>query len=193
MPASPQAPRQPHPPTHEGRAETSEPLNLIDHVSLWISRVTMFLVVIIVAAIAYEVVLRYFFRAPTLWANELSLWLGGMSYLFAGLYAMQQRNHIRITVLYDVLPPKAKIACDAVSTLCIVAFAVAVCAGGFPSAWRSLSTWEKFGTAWNPPIPATIKPLILVVTALIALQAVNNFIKELRYGPPERAGPAFVE
>lgn len=182
-----------HPPTHEGRASAPEPLNLIDHASLWISRVTMFLVVIIVAAIAYEVVARYFFRAPTLWANELSLWLGGMSYLFAGLYAMQQRNHIRITALYDVVPPKVKIAFDAVAVLCIVAFAVAVCVGGFPSAWRSFSTWEKFGTAWNPPIPAVVKPSILVVTALIAVQAVNNFIKELRYGPPEPGALARVE
>lgn len=186
-------PKLPHPPTHEGRAAAPEPLNAIDHMSLWISRVTMFLVVVIVAAIAYEVVLRYFFRAPTLWANELSLWLGGMSYLFAGLYAMQQRNHIRITALYDVVPPKVKITFDAISTLCIVAFAVAVCVGGFPSAWRSFSTWERFGTAWNPPIPAVVKPSILVVTALIAVQAVNNFIKELWYGPPEPVELARVE
>ena len=186
-------PCQPHPPTHEERAAPSEPLNLIDRVSLGISRVTMYLVVIIVAAIAYEVVLRYFFRAPTLWANELSLWLGGLSYLFAGLYAMQQRNHIRITALYDIVPPRVKIAFDAIGVLCIVAFALAVCIGGFPSAWRSLSTWEKFGTAWNPPIPATVKPAILVVTALIAIQAINNFIKELIYGPPEHGGPARVE
>ena len=187
------APEQPHPPTHEGRAEPSQPLNIIDHASLWISRVTMYLVVVIVAAIAYEVVLRYFFRAPTLWANELSLWLGGMSYLFGGLYAMQQRNHIRITALYDVVPPGVKIAFDAVATLCVVAFAVAVCVGGYPSAWRSLTTWERFGTAWNPPIPAVVKPLILVVTALIAIQAINNFVKELIYGPPEHGEPARVE
>ena len=152
----------------------------VDRLSLAISRVTMFLVAVIVLIIAYEVVMRYFFQRPTLWVNELSLWLGGMSYLFAGLYAMQRRSHIRITALYDHVPRSLQRVFDVVATLCIVVFALGVAIGGFESAWRSLSTWELYGTAWNPPIPATMKPLVIIVTVLVAVQAVNNFIVDFR-------------
>ena len=38
--------------------------------------------------------------------------------------------------------------------------------------------WEGMGTEWNPPIPATMGPLVLIVTALIALQAVNNLFAD---------------
>jgi hypothetical protein len=38
--------------------------------------------------------------------------------------------------------------------------------------------WETFGTAWDPPIPATMKPLILITVVLIAVQAVANLIAE---------------
>jgi TRAP-type C4-dicarboxylate transport system permease small subunit len=153
---------------------------IIDHASLWISRVTMFMVAAIVAAIFYEVVARYFFQAPTLWANELSLFLGGMGYLFAGLFAMQQRSHIRVTALYDHVSPTWKRVFDAIALVCVLTFSLGVVVGGFTSAWRALSTWELYGTAWNPPIPAVIKPLILVVVILVALQAVNNFVVDLR-------------
>ena len=153
---------------------------IVDRASLWIARVTMLLVAIIVAAIAYEVVARYFFRAPTLWANELSLFLGGMSYLFAGLFAMQQRAHIRVTALYDHVSPTLKRAFDAIALVCVLIFSLGVVVGGFTSAWRALSTWELYGTAWNPPIPAVLKPLILVVVILVAIQAVNNFVVDVR-------------
>lgn len=168
------------PPTDEGRLSRGEDVTIVDHVSLWISRVTMFLFAAIVVAIFYEVVARYFFRNPTLWANELSLFLGGMGYLFAGLFTMQQRGHIRITALYDVVGPRAQRVFDFIALVCVLVFSVGVAVGGFTSAWRALSTWERYGTAWNPPIPAVLKPLILVVTILIAVQAVNNFIVDLR-------------
>jgi hypothetical protein len=38
--------------------------------------------------------------------------------------------------------------------------------------------WETFGTAWDPPIPATMKPLILVTATLMAIQAVANLIAD---------------
>ncbi|MEM9970499.1 MAG: TRAP transporter small permease, partial [Pseudomonadota bacterium] len=38
--------------------------------------------------------------------------------------------------------------------------------------------WEMFGTAFDPPIPATIQPMILIILALIALQAVANLIAD---------------
>ncbi len=41
-----------------------------------------------------------------------------------------------------------------------------------------LLRWETFGTAWDPPIPATMKPLILITVVLIAIQAVANLIAD---------------
>ena len=38
--------------------------------------------------------------------------------------------------------------------------------------------WETFGTAWDPPIPATMKPLVLITVVLIAVQAVSNLIQD---------------
>ena len=53
------------------------PENIFDKFALFIGRVTMLLVVSLVTAMFAEVVLRYVFEAPTLWANELCLWMSG--------------------------------------------------------------------------------------------------------------------
>lgn len=150
----------------------------MDRVSIAISRVAMFLIPFVVAIMFFEVVMRYLFGRPTLWVNEMSLWTAGAVYLMAGLYVMQQRGHIRIFILYDMVPRNWQRAFDAVSTLCICIFSAAVVWGGFNEAQAKLMRWETFGTAWDPPIPATMKPLVLLMVVLIAIQAVMNLIAD---------------
>jgi TRAP-type C4-dicarboxylate transport system permease small subunit len=155
-----------------------KPESVMDWVSIAISRVAMFLIAWIVAIMFYEVVMRYVFVRPTLWVNEMSLWAAGAVYLLAGLYVMQQRGHIRIFILYDMVPRNWQRAFDVVSTLLICLFAAAVVWGGFNEARDKLLRWETFGTAWDPPIPATMKPLVLLTVTLIAIQAVVNLVAD---------------
>lgn len=158
---------------------------------IWgISRITMWLPAFIVAIILLEVVLRYVFQRPTLWVNETSLWVAGAVYMFAGLYSMQQRSHIRIFILYDLAPLWLRRVFDVISTICICVFAFALIWGGFDDALQKLLSWERFGTKFNPPIPATIKPLILITMALLALQAISNLIYDWNKDQGERQ---FVE
>jgi TRAP-type C4-dicarboxylate transport system permease small subunit len=155
-----------------------ESTSWIDRVAIAISRVAMLLVAVLVVIIFYEVAMRYLFRRPTIWVNEMSLWLGGTVYLLSGLYVMQQRAHIRIFILYDMCPRWVQRIFDTLSTIFICVFAAAVVYGGTTEAWQKLMRWETFGTAWDPPIPATMKPLVLVVVTLIAIQAVANLIAD---------------
>lgn len=155
----------------------------MDKFSMFLGRVTMFAVVLLVAVMSYEVVLRYVFERPTLWANELSLWIAAFIFLLAGLYAMQQRSHIRIFILYDVLPRWVQKLCDVISTALIAVFAMGLVYGGYGEAKAKFLRWETFGTAFDPPIPATEKPIILLVVCLVTLQAISNLINDWNKAP----------
>ena len=146
--------------------------------SLFLGRVTMLLIALLVGVMTFEVVLRYVFERPTLWANELSLWMAGFLFLFAGLYAMQQRSHIRIFLVYDLFPRWLQKVCDTISTLLIVIFALAMIWGGYGEASDQFYRWETFGTAFDPPLPATINPAVLIVISLVAIQAISNLIED---------------
>ena len=152
--------------------------NLMDRISLFLARVTMLLVALLVAVMFYEVVSRYVFERPTIWANELSLWMAGLVFLIAGLYSMQQRAHISIFLLYDRFPRTVQRVCDTISTVLIVVFALAMLWGGYNEARDKFLRWETFGTAFDPPIPATMKALILFIILLVAVQAVVNLIAD---------------
>lgn len=161
----------------------------VDAITWRISRVAMWAPAAIVAIIFYEVVMRYLFLRPTLWVNETSLWIAGGVYLTAGLYSLQQRSHIRIFVLYDLAPRWLQQVFDTLSVICVSIFAFAVIWGGYGEAKAKLLRWEKFGTAFDPPIPATMKPLILLTLLLLAIQAISNLIHDWNK-PPEIHDPA---
>ncbi len=155
----------------------------VDKITWAFSRIAMILPAIIVTIMIYEIVMRYLFVKPTLWVNELSLWLGGMIYLLAGIYAMQQRSHIRIFIVYDLAPRWLRKTFDVLSVLFFLVFVFAVIWGGFGEAWAKLMRWERFGTAWDPPIPATMKPLILITLVVLSIQSVSNLVYDWNHNP----------
>ena len=165
-----------------GAIET-RPTGFFDVVSLVCSRLAMIGIVFVVIVMFYEVVSRYVFEKPTLWANELSLWIAGFIFLLAGLYAMQQRSHIRIYIVYDILPRWAQKTADVVSVALIWVFFLCLVWGGYNEAVQKLGRMETFGTAWDPPIPATIKPGLLIIIGLVALQALSNLIHDWNKAP----------
>jgi len=132
--------------------------------------------------------MRYAFEAPTLWANELTLWLAGFVFLFAGFYAMQQRCHIRIFLLYDAVPRWLQHLFDILSVLLILIFAFFLIFGSYKQVFvTKFYKWEMFGTAFDPPIPATLQPMVLIVVSMIALQAVINLISDWNLEPNSKA------
>lgn len=161
----------------KGAIETP-PDGMFDLVSVILGRFAMIMTVFVVLVMFYEVVSRYIFSAPTLWANELSLWLAALVFLLAGLYAMQQRTHIRIYIIYDMMPRWAQRASDTLSVALIVFFAFCLVWGGYTDAETRFLRMETFGTAWDPPIPGIIKPALLIAIVLVALQAVSNLIAD---------------
>ena len=54
---------------------------------------------------------------------------------------------------------------------------------------RRMLRMETFGTAWDPPIPGTVKPAILIIIVLVAIQALSNLIADWNKAP-EHHNPA---
>jgi len=156
----------------------------IDKIAMFIGRIVMILIISMTTVMLTEVFLRYVVEKPTLWANELTLWIGGFVFMFSGVYAMQQRSHIRIFILYDVLPRWAQHVCDTLWVALLWFFAACLVFGSYKQVFiNKLYKWQTFGTAFDPPIPATIQPTILIVICLISIQALLNLIADWNRDP----------
>ena len=155
-----------------------EPDGFFDIISLIVSRLAMIMTACIVIVMFYEVVARYVFSSPTLWANELALWIASFVFLMAAQYAMQQRSHIRIYIIHDLMPRWMQKIADVISLIFIVGFTYALVWGNYSDAVRRMLRMETFGTAWDPPLPGVVKPAILIISVLITIQAISNLIAD---------------
>jgi len=166
----------------------------IDRFALFFGRITMILIVSMTVIMLYEVLLRYLFESPTLWANELTLWIAGYVFLFSGLYAMQQRCHIRIFLLYDLVPRPLQHLFDILSLAFIWFFAIALVFGSYKQVFiTKFYQWEMFGTAFDPPIPATVQPFVLIMVVLIAIQATVNLFADWNVEPNAHSGVSEID
>lgn len=156
----------------------------VDRIALFIGRVTMMMIAVMTVVMLYEVFMRYIMERPTEWANEMTLWFASFVFLTSGFYAMQQRCHIRIFLIYDMVPRWLQRVFDCFSCLLIVIFAFALVYGSYKQVFvNKLYKWELYGSAFNPPIPATLQPMILIMISLVAAQAVLNLIADWNKEP----------
>jgi len=77
---------------------------------------------------------------------------------------------------------------DVISVSLIWLFAAALIYGSYKQVFvTKFYKWEMFGTAFDPPIPATVQPMILIIVALIAIQAAVNLVCDWNLKPQDHS------
>lgn len=135
------------------------------------------------AILLFEVVLRYGFNRPTIWAHETVIFLNACAFVFGGLYVAARDAHIRVVLFYDRLSQQWRRRFNiTISLACMLASLFFAWA-----AWQSVkkAVWtptgairlESSGSAWDPPTPGLLKlflfGILLVMTLQFAVLAYN--------------------
>ena len=129
--------------------------------------------IVLCIIVMYEVVARYVFDAPTIWVQEVAVYLL-IAATFVGLAPTQHAGeHIRIDVLTRRLPGRARHRLEIVTLLCIAVFAAVAGWGGWELAQQSLRFGRRSPTllavpVWIPQLLLPIGMALLAVGALIA-------------------------
>lgn len=118
-----------------------------------------------------EVLMDWVFRAPTIWVHDTTIMLTSTCFLFGGAYALQRHDHIRITVVYDLLPARVQRFLDGVALALGLAYLLAIGWYAGIQALSSIRIVEMSGRAWDFPMPMVIRTAFFLGTALFALQA----------------------
>ena len=160
----------------------------VDRLNTWVARFWGASIVIVTMAILYEVVARGFFGQATVWANETTIYLSAVTYLLGGGYTLLKRVHVRIDLIYGVLPPHLKRAADLISFACFALYVGALLWVGTQMAWTSFLQSEGTGTPWNPPI-WPVKAAIPIAGLLLLLQGVVNLLREMHVVPEAEPRP----
>lgn len=83
-------------------------ISIVDSFSSLLAALGRIVIAILVIAMLYEVVARYVFGAPTLWAFDISYMLNGSIFLLGAAFALRQDAHVRIDFLSQQFPPRVQ-------------------------------------------------------------------------------------
>ena len=75
-------------------------IETIDRIADWTGRVVAWLIIPMTIAVTWEVVARHFFRAPTIWAFDVTYMLYGTHFMLGTAYTLMRIGHVRTDMLY---------------------------------------------------------------------------------------------
>ena len=147
-----------------------------DATGIWIAALSLPLV----AAVTWEVVARYAFGAPTVWAFDMTYMLYGTLFMLGSAYALHKGAHIRTDFLYEKWSVRTQGTIDAVAYIvffypALITFFVVSWNEAF-YAWTINETSEQ--TPWRP-ILWPFKLVVPVACLLLLLQGISETIKSL--------------
>ncbi len=124
---------------------------LIDAVSDFFGHLAGWLFFAIGLMICYEVIARYVFVSPTIWAEEMSRFFQLWAVYLGAAYVLRHRHLIRITMLVDRLGPSGRRIAEAFTLLWITAFALIAIRWGIATTAESIEFDRRTSTMLAVP------------------------------------------
>ena len=125
-----------------------------------------------------EVFLRYFFRSPTVWTNELGQLLFGAYAVLSGGSLLARNGHVNVDIVYSKFPPRTQAWTDVLTSILFFAFAAVLLWQGWLFAYESVAKLESSQSAWNPSI-WLFKAMIPIGAALLLLQGIVKLVQDI--------------
>jgi TRAP-type mannitol/chloroaromatic compound transport system permease small subunit len=151
----------------------------LDRISLWTGRAVACLVVPMVLGLVWEVVARYVFRAPTVWAYDLTFMLFGTYFMLGSAYTLMRRAHIRTDTFYGNWSPRVQGWVDATCYAVLFPALVIFFWIGWQYFVRSFGQGERIVTSPWMPIVYPFKFVIPLTAAMLLLQSLSEILKSL--------------
>ena len=155
-------------------------LAVADRISASLNIVAQAMVLILIASMLYEVVARYIFGAPTLWAFDIAYMSTGVLFVLGAAQALREDAHVRIDFLSSRMPKRVRGAIDGLAFL-VVLFPVFVWLASIAGqrAWRAWMTGEvEHVSPWAPLMWPFYSALAIGLSAL-ALQLFAEGLRAL--------------
>ena len=152
-------------------------LQAIDAVNKFTGNIMGYINIFVVIMVCWEIVARYVFNAPTLWATESMVMACGFMTLLAGGYAALHQRHVRIDMVYTHLGPKTQTVCDLITYCFFCLLMYALIWHGSLFAWDGIKVRETAGTPWDPII-YPLKVAVPIGALLIWFQMTAHLIRK---------------
>lgn len=153
-------------------------LHGIDAINERAGKAISILVVCMTGILCWEVILRYAFNAPTIWAHEVSCHIFAAYSVLGGAYVLLVNEHVRSDVVYARFSPRGRAILDLVTFPLFFMLLGILLVEGIPMALQSIAVREVTVSFLHSPV-YPIKACIPIAAFLMLLQGLAHFIRAL--------------
>ena len=151
-------------------------LRCLDYITRKAGLAAAFLILVLMALLTYEVIARYLFDSPTIWAMETSQLLmcvvvalgGGFSYLYGA--------HVNVDIVVDRFSERNRAIVELFTEIFVFIFVGFFLFKMGIVTFESLKMQETTGTYFDPPV-YPVKILVVMGVFLVFLQVISRFIR----------------
>ena len=152
----------------------------IDAISIWSGKAIALLIIPMVGSLVFEIICRYFFNRPTIWASDLSTMLYGAFFMLGAAYALQRQQHIRTDFLYEKWSTRTKGLVDSILYILLYFPGLGIFMWiSWEYAWRSTMLQERIISSPWMPIIWPLKLTMPIATILLLIQGISELLKSI--------------
>jgi TRAP-type mannitol/chloroaromatic compound transport system permease small subunit len=155
-------------------------LNLLDSISIWSGKAAAWLILPVIVVVSYEIVARYVFKSPTIWAVETMIYGCALIYVLCSAWVTQDGRHVRIDMLYERLKPRTKAVVDSITFIAFLLYITFLLWASYKYAYKSTIIWEESDSPWRPPL-WPMKISLALGVALVLLQGISNWLRDVYF------------
>jgi TRAP-type C4-dicarboxylate transport system permease small subunit len=151
-------------PSHRpARAGAASILAAVNRIVSWLAATA---VVLAACTLTYEVVIRYLYRLPTDWQDEMAVFLlVGATFLSAS-YVQEHRGHVAIEAIGGLLPPRVERIRSWLADAASLAFCSFFAWKSWTLFWEAWDEGQVSSSSWAPPLWIPYSTMALGMTLL---------------------------
>jgi len=104
-------------------------IDTIERITRLFGMIAAWLIVPLAGSMMWEVISRYVFSRPTIWAYEIAYMQMGALFVLGIALTTQAKAHVRVDLLYDIFSPRWKAVVDLVGFLLLAVMILWLCYG----------------------------------------------------------------
>ncbi|MCP4718157.1 MAG: TRAP transporter small permease subunit [Desulfobacteraceae bacterium] len=151
---------------------------IVDTINEWIGKTFCWLMVPLVCITTLEVIMRYVFKSPTIWAWDINIQIFATITFLGGGYALLEKGHVTVDVLTLNMSPRKRAILHILTSVFFFFGVGALMIGGWEMFLMSWKVKETMPTIWAPPY-YWMKLLVPLGCFFLILQGLSEFFKNL--------------
>jgi TRAP-type mannitol/chloroaromatic compound transport system permease small subunit len=155
-------------------------IRAIDAFTEWTGPLFMLIVVPLILANVVEVIMRYVFKDPTIWALDITTMSFGALFMIGSAYGLLKGAHVRTDMLWDKFSDRKKGVIDSCAYIFFFLPTMAIlCFSSYDDFLYSMSINEKSNSGAWQPIIWPLRAVITLATGMLFLQGISELLKSL--------------